>query len=72
MTDCGLLFDAKQYGSRQIPFRVVCPEVGCCNVSENDIERDAPYENKNRLHLSFRMQPVFTPYYICTVFNAIL
>lgn len=50
MTDWGLLFDAKQYGSRQIPFRVVCPEGGCCNVSENDIERDAPYENKNRLH----------------------
>lgn len=72
MTDLCLFFDAKQYGSRQIPFRVVCPEGGCCNVSENDIERDAPYENKNRLHLSFRMQPVFTPYYIYTVFDSVL
>lgn len=26
MTDWGLLFDAKQYGSCQITFRVVCPE----------------------------------------------
>ena len=47
MTDLGLSFDAKQYGScqipfrvvcpGQIPFRVVCPEGGCCNVSENDV-----------------------------------
>lgn len=72
MTDWGLFFDAKQYGSRQIPFRAVCLKVGCCNVSESDIERDAPYGNKNRLHLSFRMQPVFTPYYIYTVFNSVL
>ena len=37
MTDLCLFFDAKQYGSRQIPFRVVCPEGGCCNVSGNDV-----------------------------------
>ena len=37
MTDWGLLFDAKQYGSRQIPFRAVCLKVGCCNVSGNDV-----------------------------------
>lgn len=72
MTDWGLFFDAKQYGSRQIPFRVVCPEGGCCNVSVNGIECYASFENKNRLHLSFRMQPVFTPYYIYTVFNSVL